>query len=241
MNMRHVNYNYVGTAPLERNLCGKLVDNEFKVCGWSKIFQGAGSMHPITLVNAVTKLKQSLLEGAVVTQMRDIIAYNESIVYGFLFAQSLDILYILHMENRVNAKIIMMLICEGMRKRSEPVALVNYFERLVVLFNNGVMHDRDGQWKLPMKDWKIEAMFLSNRSAHNVVKNVELLFDLVFERHPSECQHRNLSKDCITEKLRLSWRVLDKGLNSLMMKFLAYKERWIYFMLRGMNYVVRVA
>ena len=42
-------------------------------------------MHPITLVNKVTKLKQSLLEGAFMTQLRDSIVYNKSVVDGFLF------------------------------------------------------------------------------------------------------------------------------------------------------------
>ena len=44
----------------------------------------------------------------------------------------------------MNYKIVMMLILEETRKRSESVALVEYFERLVVIFNNGIMHDRDG-------------------------------------------------------------------------------------------------
>ena len=79
-----------------------------------------------------------------------------------------------------------MLILEGRKKRSEPAALKDYFESLVELFNNSAMHDKYGQWKLPMKHGKLEAVSLPNRSARKIVRNIELLFDLVFERHPPE-------------------------------------------------------
>lgn len=178
------------------------MDAEFKLRGWSKMYNGPSGMRPITLGNKVAQLKESLLEGAVVIQLRDSIEYNRSIVDGVLFPQSLAILCILHMENRVNEKIIMMLILEGMRKRSQPVVLEDYFKRLVELFNNGVMHDKDGQWKLPMKDGKLEPVSLSNTKARKIVQNIELLFDLVFQRHLPECQRRHMFKDCIMEKFR---------------------------------------
>ena len=201
-NMSHVDFDYVGASIVERNTFGKLIDAEFKVRGWSKRFKGGGGMLPISLGNKVTKLKHSLLEGAVVTHLRDSIEYNNSIADGFLFPQSLVIPCILLMENRINEKIIMMLILEGHRKRSEPSALEDYYKRLVDLFNNGVMHDKDGQWKLPMKDGKLEPVSLGNRSARKIVKNIDQLFDLVFERHPPECQRRLLFKDCITDKFQ---------------------------------------
>ena len=201
-NMMHVDYEYTGVAPQERNTFGKLVDTEFKLRGWSKMFKDGSGIHPIALVDKITKLKQSMLEGAIVIQLRDSIEHNGSVVGDFLFAQSLAIPCILHMENRVNEKIIMMVILEGMRKRSSPAALSEYFDSLVHLFNNGVMHDKDGQWKLPMKNDKLDPISLSNVSARKVVKRIELLFDLVFAQHPQECQRRNMFKVCITEQFQ---------------------------------------
>lgn len=151
------------------------------------------------------------LEGVVVTQLRDSITYSESLVDGFIFPQSLaNPCILLHMENRVNEKLIMMLVLEGKIKHSEPVALSDYFERLVVLLNNYVMYDMDGQWKLPIKDGKIEAMSLSNGSARKVIENIELWFDLAFERHPSECKCRKFSKLVLQKSYRLVWRTLEK-------------------------------
>lgn len=132
-------------------------------------------------------------------QLCDSIAYNKYVLDRILCPQSLAILYILHMESIVNKKFIMISTLEGMRKRSKPAALVDYFERLVLLFNNSILHDRDGQWNLPMEGGKIEAMSFPNRSAYKVVKNIELLFDLVFERHSSRCQRRDMFKVCIIE------------------------------------------
>ena len=94
----------------------------------------------------------------------------------------------------------MMVILEGMRKRSSPAALSEYFDSLVHLFNNGVMHDKDGQWKLPMENDKLNPISLSNVKARKVVKNIELLFDLVFENHPPGYQRRDMFKVCITEQ-----------------------------------------
>ena len=76
---------------------------------------GSSGMFSITLGNKVTKLKYSLLEGTVVIQLRDSIEYNRSIVDEFLLPQSLAIPCILHIENRVNEKITMMvmLMLEG--------------------------------------------------------------------------------------------------------------------------------
>ena len=155
---------------------------------------------PIALIDKVHKLKQSLLEGATVIQLRDSIEHNASVVGDYLFALSLAIPCILHLENRVNEKVIMMIILEGMRKRSSSVALADYFKRLAHLFNNGVMHDMDGQWKLPMENDKLDPISLSNVKARKVVKNIELLFDLVFENHPPGCQRRDMFKVCITEQ-----------------------------------------
>ena len=68
---------------------GKLVDTEFKVRDWSKRYNNPSGMLPITLADKVTKLKQSLLEGAVMIQLRDSIEYNMSIVDGFYFRSHL--------------------------------------------------------------------------------------------------------------------------------------------------------
>ena len=105
-NMTHVDYKYTTASTQERNIFGKLVDAEFKLRGWSKMYNGPSGMRPITLGNKVAKLKESLLEGAVVIQLRDSIEYNRSIVDEFSFPQSLAIPCILPMENRVNKKII---------------------------------------------------------------------------------------------------------------------------------------
>lgn len=57
MNIMHVDYIYTGVAQLERNIFDKLVDAEFKVHVSSKWYQDANGVHPITLVNKVTKSK----------------------------------------------------------------------------------------------------------------------------------------------------------------------------------------
>ena len=70
----------------------------------------------------------------------------------------------------------------------------------MVLFNNGVMYEKGGEWKLPLGGGKLEHISLSNVNARKVVKNSTLLFDLVFENRPMGCVRRNMFKDCITEK-----------------------------------------
>ena len=66
----------------------------------------------------------------------------------------------------------MMSMLEGIGKRSQPSALEDCFKRLVELFDNGVIHDEDGQWKLPMKDGKIDPISLSNTSARRIIETL---------------------------------------------------------------------
>ena len=138
-----------------------------------------------------------------VRQLRDNITHNYSVVNRFLFEQYLAISYIFHLENRVNEKLIMMLVLEGLRKCGSPAAVNYYFEQLTILFKNGVMYEEYGELKLPLSDKKLEPISLSNGNKRKVLKKSVLLFDLVFENHPMRCVRRNMLKYFITDKLLL--------------------------------------
>ena len=102
------------------------------------------------------------------------------------------------------------------------------------------MHEKDGEYKIPLSDGKLEPISLSNRIARKVVKNSELLFDLVLENHPVVCVRRNMFKDCITDKLasiteKLRYRVnfTDDGIIELQRKIDIFYDLW--FKLCGKN------
>lgn len=157
-------------------------------------------MRRISLADKVFKLKDSLLEGEMVSQLRDSVTHNDTVKDGYLFPLSLAIPCILHLENRVNEKVIMMVILEGMKHRSGTKELDDYFVKLQQLLNNGVMHEKDRQWRLPMEQGKLQPVSFSNSTARKIVGNIEQLFDLVFEKHSSDSGSRDMFKVCITEK-----------------------------------------
>ena len=94
----------------------------------------------------------------------------------------------------------MMSVLEGLRKHNSLALINDYFERLTVLFNNGDIHDHDGNSKLLLSDRKLEPISLSNINTRKFVKTYELLFDFVFENHLVGFVGRNMLKDYITDK-----------------------------------------
>ena len=111
-----------------------------------------------SLADKVMKLKSSILEGEMISQLRDSVTHNDTVKDGYLFLLSLAIPCILHLENRVNEKVIILLILEGMKHRSGVKELDESFVQLQHLLNNGVMHEKDGQWRLPMEQGKLQAV-----------------------------------------------------------------------------------
>ena len=199
-NIQHIDYDLTSVLPLEKNQYSRLTDQEFKLHGWYKKILSEGRMKPINLGDKVIKIKKSLLTNEQVRQLRDSITQNDYVVDDFLFEQCLAIPCILHLKKRVNERLVMTLVLEDLRKCGSAAAINDYFQPLIVLFDNCGMYEKYGQWKLPLSDGKLEYISLSNGNERKVVENYALLFDLVFENHPMGCVSRNMFKNWILDK-----------------------------------------
>ena len=69
--------------PRERNQYSRLIDQEFKLRGWSKQMLSEGRIEPITLGDKVIKIKKFLLMNEKVCQLRDSITHNDYVVCVF--------------------------------------------------------------------------------------------------------------------------------------------------------------
>ena len=199
-NVHHIDFDSSAASPQLKTAFSNVIDGEFKLRNWQRLVLCGGVMKIRSLADKVMKLKSSILEGEMISQLRDSVTHNDTVKDGYLFPLSLAIPCILHLENRVNEKVIMMLILEGMKHRSGVKELDEYFDQLQHLLNNGVMHEKDGQWRLPMEQGKLQPVSFSNSTARKIVGNILQLFDLVFKNHSSDSASREKFKVCITDK-----------------------------------------
>ena len=108
-----------------------LIRKEFKLRHWSlfdenKVF--------INTSDQVVKLNQSLMEGQMVKLLRQSIMRIEEEQDGFLFEMERGVPCILHMKNRINKKLIVIIILKGLRHRTNCVMAREYLFKFQGIF-----------------------------------------------------------------------------------------------------------
>ena len=91
-----------------------------------------------------------------------------------------------------------------------------------------------------MKNGNLGVISMSNVSLHEMIINIELLFDLVFKHHPAECQHRTRFKVCITQQYHAVVERVRQRSDFTDNEILTCKEKLTYLTSYGMIYVVRM-
>ena len=72
----------------------------------------------MTVKQKVAKLKESVMNGRMVKVLRDSIKRIEDMKDGFLFGSERTVPCVLHLENRVNEKLVVMTLLEGLKHRT---------------------------------------------------------------------------------------------------------------------------
>ena len=56
---------------------------------------------------------------------------------------------VLYLENRVNEKLVVMTLLEGLKQRTNGAQSKEYFEEVAHKFDNGMLSEQNGNWKVP--------------------------------------------------------------------------------------------
>ena len=89
----------------------------------------------------------------------------------------------LYMENRINEKLIVMIILEGLRRRTNGVMEKEYLFKVQDIFNSGMLAKENGSYVIPTERGELKKMSFSNVTARKLVNNIEQVFDEVFKFH----------------------------------------------------------
>ena len=98
----------------------------------------------MTVKQKVAKLKESVMNGRMVKVLRDYIKRIEDLQDGFLFGLERAVPCVLHLENRVNEKLVVMPLLEGLKHRSNDAQSKEYFEEVAHVFNNDMLSKENG-------------------------------------------------------------------------------------------------
>ena len=153
----------------------------------------------ITIKAKVAKLKASLMEGRMIKVMRDSIKRIEDKQSGFLFGLERAVPCVLHLENRVNEKLVVMTLLEGLKHRSNGVQSQEYFQEVADVFNNGMLSEQNGNWSVPQDSGELKVLSFSNVTARRLVSNIDQIFDAVFRFHNDDSVRRQLFHTCLKE------------------------------------------
>ena len=162
------------------------------------------------------KLKDYLLKSKIINNLRDDIDIYDITSDDCLFTVQKTIPCVIYLENRINKKIITIIIVEGIRKRSSFRVLDKYVKQIEYLFNNGVMCEKNSEWQLNHDSYEIAPIFSSNSTSRKVIKNIKNLFDTVFKMYV-ENSRRHLFKD-LSICIKRLYQLLDNEMTSLIMK-----------------------
>ena len=121
--------------------CIAQVNKEFGMRGWMNKHGDGGFM---TIKQKVSKLKVSLMYGRMIKVMRDYIKRIEEKEDGFPFGLHKAVPCVLHLGNRVNEKLVVMMLLEGLKHRTNGVQQQEYFQNVADIFNNGVLSEQFG-------------------------------------------------------------------------------------------------
>ena len=143
---RHIDFVLNGADQALKSAFIAQVNKEFIMRGWISTHTDGGFM---TIKQKVSKLKKSLMDGRMVLFLRDSINRIEEKEKGFLFGLDRAVPCVLHLENRVNEKLVVMTLLEGLKHRTNGAMSKAYFQEIADVFNNGMLSEQNGNWKVP--------------------------------------------------------------------------------------------
>ena len=179
----HIDYVQTNADSERRSQFVALVYKEFKLRYWSlfdenKVF--------INTSDQVVKLKQSLMEGQMVKLLGQSIMRVEEEQDEFLFEMERGISCILHMEDRINRKLIVIIILEGLRHRTNSVMAKEFLLMVQDIFNSGMLAKDNNSYVIPTERGELKKMSFSNVTTRKLVNNIEHVFDEVFKFHMAD-------------------------------------------------------
>ena len=146
----HVNYNNLEEQESNNDVVLKdvqvfrdLINSEYSKIRMPLINPKTKSIY--CFKDKVLKLKNYLLESKIIKNLRDAIDRYDMTSDDYLFAIEKAIPCVLHLENRINEKIITIIIVEGLRNRTSGRELDKYVKNIEHLFNNAVMCKKNGE------------------------------------------------------------------------------------------------
>ena len=195
-NSRHIDFDFsVADHALRTAFCAQ-IRKEFELREWSSSYDDGRLM---TVKQKVAKLKESLMNGRMVKVLRDSIKRIEDEQDGFLFGLERAIPCVLHLENRVNEKLVVMTLLEGLKHRTNGAQSKEYFEEVAHVFNNGMLSEKNGNWKVPQDRGELKVLSFSNVTARRLVSNIHQVFDVVFRHHNDDGGRQKLFNTCLKE------------------------------------------
>jgi len=153
----------------------------------------------MTVKQKVAKLKESVMNGRMIKVLRDSIKRIEDMKDGFLFGLERAVPCVLHLENRVNEKLVVMTLLEGLKHRTNGAQSKEYFEEVAHVFNNGMLSEQNGNWKVPQDSGELKVLSFSNVTARRLVSNIDQVFDVVFRYHNDDGARQKLFHTCLKE------------------------------------------
>ena len=219
------------------------VNKEFGIRGWMNKHEDGSFM---TIKQKVSKLRASLNDGRIVKVLRDSIKRIEYKEDGFLFGLHKAVPCVLHLENRVNEKLVVMTLLEGLKHRTNGVQSQEYFQDVADIFNNGMLSEQNGNWRVPQDSGELKVLSFSNVTARRLVSNIDQIFDLVFKFHNDDGVRKQLFHEClkvmfppIVTALRKRSSFSDDEITQLQKDIDNWYHAWMYLTgLEGMtNYI----
>ena len=92
-----------------------------------------------------------------------------------------------------------MTLLEGLKHRTNGAQSKEYFEEVANVFNNGMLSEKNGNWKVPQDRGELKVLSFSNVTARRLVSNIHQVFDVVFRHHNDDGGRQKLLNTCLKE------------------------------------------
>ena len=191
---RHIDFVLNAADQILKSAYIAQVNKEFTMRGWINTHADGGFM---TIKQKVAKLKVSLMDGRMVEFLRASINRIEEKEKGFLFGLDRAVPCVLHLENRVNEKLVVMTLLEGLKHRTNGAMSQAYFQEIANVFNNGMLSEQNGNWQVPQESNELKVLSFSNVTARRLVSNISQIFEVVFRFHNDNGARKQLFHDCL--------------------------------------------
>ena len=112
---RHIDFAWTTADHTLRAAFCAQINKEYNLREWPSVHLDGSIM---TVKQKVAKLKESVMNGRMVKVLRDSIKRIEDMKDGFLFGLERAVPCVLHLENRVNEKLVVMALLEGLKHRT---------------------------------------------------------------------------------------------------------------------------